>query len=413
MRSPSAVLLLISCFFVKFARSQSNELLVEGQTGKLYLEHTVVAKENWYSVGRLYNTTPKELTTFNQVALTQPLTIGQKLEIPLTAVNFSQTGQKVAGETLVPVYYVIQEKEWMYRISVNHNKVPIPSLEKWNNVNKDQIRAGMHLIVGYLKVKTALSALAANGAAPAMAATKVGAPGSAAPVAGTKVVAPDSGVKASGASSGAPVAAVKGGAPVAGANGGVAAAKAGAPVGGTKVGGAADLKASMLAAGAEPAGKGKEAVVDEQSTKIKEGDAAAATPVKTKESTPAATPAVNTTKPVAQAPVAQQTPVTSSHNGGSFKGDYGEAGKSASGLAGTFKSTSGWQDGKYYALMNNTPVGTIVRVDDPSTGKTIYAKVLGQLPDMKESAGLAIRISNAAAAELGEGEGKFNVEVKY
>jgi hypothetical protein len=330
------------------------------------------------------------------VALTQPLTIGQKLEIPLTAVNFSQTGQKVAGETLVPVYYVIQEKEWMYRISVNHNKVPIPSLEKWNNVNKDQIHAGMHLIVGYLKVKTALSALAANGAAPAVAATKVGAPGSAAPVAGTKVVAQDSGVKASGASSGAPV----------------AAAKAGAPVGGTKVGGAADVKASMLAAGAEPAGKGKETVVDEQSTKIKEGDAAA-TPVKTKESTPAATPAVNTTKPVAQAPVAQQTPVMSSHNGGSFKGDYGEAGKSATGLAGTFKSTSGWQDGKYYALMNNTPVGTIVRVDDPSTGKTIYAKVLGQLPDMKESAGLAIRISNAAAAELGEGEGKFNVEVKY
>jgi hypothetical protein len=52
-------------------------------------------------------------------------------------------------------------------------------------------------------------------------------------------------------------------------------------------------------------------------------------------------------------------------------------------------------------------------VNDPSTGKTIYAKVLGQLPDMKESAGLAIRISNAAAAELGEGEGKFNVEVRY
>ena len=164
MRSPSAVLLLISCFFVKFARSQSNELLVEGQTGKLYLEHTVVAKDNWYSVGRLYNITPKELTAFNHVALT-PLTVGQKLEIPLTAVNFSQTGQKAGGETLVPVYHVIQEKEWMYRISVNHNKVPIPSLEKWNNVNKDQIHAGMHLIVGYLKVKTALSALAASGAA--------------------------------------------------------------------------------------------------------------------------------------------------------------------------------------------------------------------------------------------------------
>jgi hypothetical protein len=106
-------------------------------------------------------------------------------------------------------------------------------------------------------------------------------------------------------------------------------------------------------------------------------------------------------------------PAVPKFNGGAFKGDFNASGKSADGQAGTFKSTSGWQDGKYYALMNNIPVGTIVKVNDPSTGKTIYAKILGQLPDMKESAGLAIRISNAAAAELGEGEVRFAVEVRY
>jgi hypothetical protein len=102
-----------------------------------------------------------------------------------------------------------------------------------------------------------------------------------------------------------------------------------------------------------------------------------------------------------------------SFDGGYFKNDYSDGGKSTSGLAGIFKSTSGWQDGKYYALMNNIPVGTIVKVTGGTSGKTVYAKVLGQLPDMKESAGLAIRISNAAASELGEGDGKFNVDVRY
>ncbi|MBS1605411.1 MAG: LysM peptidoglycan-binding domain-containing protein, partial [Bacteroidetes bacterium] len=165
MRNPIAVLFLISCFFVKLARAQSDELLVLGQTGNLHLEHTVVAKENWYSVGRLYNLPPKDLTTYNKLTLAKPLVIGQKLEIPLTAVNFSQNGQKGATEALVPVYHIVQEKEWMYRISVNHNKVPIPNLEKWNKMNKDQVRAGMHLVVGYLKVKTALSALAKPGGA--------------------------------------------------------------------------------------------------------------------------------------------------------------------------------------------------------------------------------------------------------
>src|SRR5260221_1809294 len=353
MRS-SAVLLLISFFFVKFARSQSHELLVQGQTGKLYLEHTVVAKENWYSVGRLYNITPKELTAFNQLTLGSPLTIGQKLEIPLTAVNFSQTGVKAPAETLVPVYHIIQEKEWMYRVSVNHNKVPVPNLEKWNNVNKDQIHAGMHLIVGYLKVKTALSALATASPAPAVATTE------------TKTVMP---TETKAAATGAAT---------------------------------SEVSKTVNTPPATEATSNPPAATSEQPAKVKEKEYL---PVKEKESAPPAAAAKQ---------LAAQTPaVSSSHNGSAFKGDFGESGKSATGQAGTFKSTSGWQDGKYYALMNNTPVGTIVRVGDPSTGKTIYAKVLGQLPDMKESAGLAIRISNAAAAELGEGEGRFIVEVKY
>ena len=161
MRLRATVLLLISFFFVQFAQSQSNELIVQGQTGALYLEHTVVAKETWYSVGRLYNLPPKELTAYNHLTLT-PLAIGQTLRIPLTATNFSQDGQKTPAETLVPVMHIVQEKEWMYRISVNHNKVPIPTLEKWNHITGAQLHPGLHLIVGYLKVKTALSALAAS-----------------------------------------------------------------------------------------------------------------------------------------------------------------------------------------------------------------------------------------------------------
>ena len=63
--------------------------------------------------------------------------------------------------------------------------------------------------------------------------------------------------------------------------------------------------------------------------------------------------------------------------------------------------------------MNNIPVGTIVKVNFPSTNKTVYAKVLGQLPDMRESAGLAIRLSEAAASELGASNSKFSVDVAY
>jgi hypothetical protein len=117
--------------------------------------------------------------------------------------------------------------------------------------------------------------------------------------------------------------------------------------------------------------------------------------------------------PAPAAPVALVSLPAPHFNGGKFKTDFAEGGKSVTGQAGIFKSSSGWQDGKYYALINNVSVGTIVKITDQATGKSVYAKVLGQLPDMKESAGLTVRLSNAAAAELGEGEGRFNVGVSY
>ena len=85
------------------------------------------------------------------------------------------------------------------------------------------------------------------------------------------------------------------------------------------------------------------------------------------------------------------------------------------GSASIFKSTSGWQDAKYYALMNNISPGTVVRITNPVNSRIIFAKVLGELPPGKENDGLLIRISNAAAAELkiNEKDPKFPAEVSY
>jgi len=54
-----------------------------------------------------------------------------------------------------------------------------------------------------------------------------------------------------------------------------------------------------------------------------------------------------------------------------------------------------------------------VKINNPVSGKTIFAKVLGNLPDMKESIGLIARLSDAAAAQIGANGIKFSVEVRY
>lgn len=82
------------------------------------------------------------------------------------------------------------------------------------------------------------------------------------------------------------------------------------------------------------------------------------------------------------------------------------------GTAATFKTTSGWSDRKYYVLMNDVVPGTIVRITGPSN-KSVCAKVLGSMPDMKENGTLLIRMSNATASALRATDAQFQVQVSY
>ena len=147
-----------------FAKAQDGSLMIEGTSPALYLNHTVAPKENFYSIGRLYNISPKEIAPFNKISMEKGLNPGQVLKIPLGASNFSQKVTKAADEALVPLYYVVKEKEGLYRIGINHNKLPVDALKKINNIKTDAVSIGTKLIVGYLKVKKDQSAFATKAA---------------------------------------------------------------------------------------------------------------------------------------------------------------------------------------------------------------------------------------------------------
>jgi LysM repeat protein len=287
--------LLVAIMVVLVQTVTGQQLFTYGGAKDLHVVHKVAAKDTWYSISRTYNLTPKEIAAFNNLSIDKPLEVGQSVNVPLNSKNFSQSDPTGSVDDLVPIYHLVQEKEWMYRISVNHNKVPIEKLERWNNITRDQAKAGMKLIVGFLS---------------------------------------------------------------------------------------------------------------------KEGTAAANTTASAGSSSTTPPPSTVKTQPT-ETPTTVPTVTVPAGEGGYFKSQYDENGKNQKGVAGVFKSTSGWKDGKYYALMNNVTVGTIVKVNYPSTNKWVYAKVLGELPDMKESAGLSMRISDAAARELGAVTNKFSVEVKY
>src|SRR3990170_4773322 len=156
------LLVILSGLFANMLVAQNRDLMIQGSSPDLYLVHTVAPKENWYSIGRLYNISPKEFAPYNGFTLDKPLSIGQQIKVPLTNVNFLQSASATADESLTPVYHVVQDKEWMFRISSNYNKVPVETIEKWNNLSKDDAKAGTKLIVGYLKAKKDQSSLSST-----------------------------------------------------------------------------------------------------------------------------------------------------------------------------------------------------------------------------------------------------------
>lgn len=319
-------LLSFALWLLCFAAFAQNEVLVQSNEKGLFVPHTVSPKENFYSIGRLYAISPKEIAAFNSVDMATGLSVGQTINIPLTSTNFSQ-----ASESGTPVYYVVGEKEGLYRVSVKNNKVQMASLRKWNKLQSDNISTGQKLIVGFIQA---------------------------------------SGVPATQSNTTASVPAPKTEAPV---------------------------KAPATA----PAETPRTATAQQDPPK----------------ETPVNNPPTAAPKPQATTQPARQVSVSGS---GYFKGGFesqsrvNNAGKDLTVSAGIFKTTSGWQDGKYYALMDGVEPGTIVRIVNPTNSKVIFAKVLGEMSGIRQNTGLDVRISNAAAAALEAGDQeKFVVKVNY
>jgi LysM repeat protein len=67
----------------------------------------------------------------------------------------------------------------------------------------------------------------------------------------------------------------------------------------------------------------------------------------------------------------------------------------------------------FYAFHNSTPRGSVIKVTNPGTGKSIFVKVLGPIPDTKQYAGSIIGIATAAKEALGVTDTKAWCELSY
>lgn len=321
------VFILLSTF-ISFPAllAQKGELVAKSSDKGLYLEHKVVAKETFYSIGRHYNLHPKSIAAFNKLEMNKGLNIDQKIRIPLLDTNFIQT-----GNSGTPVYYKVGENEGLMTVSKKNNNVLLSNLRAWNNLTGDVLKKDTKLIVGFLMSKEMKSVTLTPSAAP-------------------------------------------------------------------------DDKAVVKEVKPEPVVLVSEDITNKEEKKIAEAEK------KSEEKEIKKDPP----------PVVKEIRRPQAEGQGYFKNHFEQqvrtspATKDETVTAGIFKTTSGWEDAKYYLLMDKVQPGTIVKVINPSTNKAVYAKVLGEMAGIRQNEGYNIRISNAAASALEITEqDKFIVKVNY
>jgi LysM repeat protein len=140
------VLLSVIILTTTILQAQTNEtLLIKSGDKGLYVDHKTTPKENFYSMGRVFNVHPKHIALFNGLEMSKGLSLGQNVKIPLSDTNFTQKTDKG-----IPIYYVTGNGETLYRVSTNNKNVLMENLRKWNHLSSDKLANGTKLIVGYL-----------------------------------------------------------------------------------------------------------------------------------------------------------------------------------------------------------------------------------------------------------------------
>ncbi|MBS0026915.1 LysM peptidoglycan-binding domain-containing protein [Chitinophaga sp. 22321] len=319
-----SILSIVLFGFSAGAVQAQDTLQVQGTSPALYISHVVKKGENFYSLSRAYGLPPKEIAAANKVNMEQGLQLGRSIHIPLTAANFSQK----AGAAGKPVYHKVTDKETLYRVSVNYNKVPLDNIRQWNNFSGDGLKKDSYVIIGYMK-----AAGVASEPAPKVEKVKEKA---------------------------------------------------------LPVKEAAETTVTLSPPPPPPA---KDPVKKEPETH----------PV-AEETTPAPAPAPAAAKPAAANSSADFEQLYDQQTNSGKKAD------TEKGPGTWFKSNA---VGKYYALHNTAPRGTIIKVTNPLNGKSVYAKVLDVIPQMKANAGLIIKLSDSAMQALGSNESRFYCELSY
>jgi LysM repeat protein len=343
--------------------AQGKDSLFVRQSGNGWaIIHVVKQGETIFSLSRRYHVPPAILTDANWLSYQQVLVAKQELKIPLGAYN-QMNGKPVNENEMRPLYLEVGSNPDLYRIARNSN-VQQKTIQQWNNMESTDLYEGQRLIVGWVLYDATPMPGEANSSPISQERAQE-----------IKMTSPEPAKKT----------VVVNGEPV-------------------------NIPSKIVTPPRPFTPAPKQPVV---TAPEKKPEVVATVPDKNKTTRPVTIYVMDgdTIRDEGVAPIdtlseAEELYISQTHEGQNVHEEKGPAV--------FYPSASRSKQDIYYAFHNTAPRGTIIKVHNPGTDKTIFVKVIGTLPGTKLYHNSLIGITSQAKQELGvRNEEKAWCELSY
>ena len=129
-------------------------ITLDEKTGEKIFEHRIVKSQTLYSLARFYGMNEEQLFPYNLTLKSNKVSIGQVVRVPIPNMAIKRfKGQNFKRWKYVPILFIVQKQDNLYKIAKRIFHMPPDSVMAWNNMENDVIAPGQTLLVGWMNLE--------------------------------------------------------------------------------------------------------------------------------------------------------------------------------------------------------------------------------------------------------------------
>ena len=172
MQNKFTFILLLVCITQAYSQQSSNPLIDQGSEvlidrlpeNDFFYTHIFQKGQTVYSLARTFKTSVSEIYAMNNLSANSSIDVGQTVKVPfaLDALYTEKSSSVQSSNKFVPVYYLAQPKETLYRIGKTYFGQDVSTFSKRNKINGTSISIGQKLLIGWLPLSGEGAAIRVN-----------------------------------------------------------------------------------------------------------------------------------------------------------------------------------------------------------------------------------------------------------